>query len=63
MVVELDQPGIGRVRQLGSPIALSRTPASIERPAPELGADSEEVLASIGYGPEEIAELKEEGVI
>src|SRR6185503_3924281 len=40
MIVELNQPGIGPVRQAGFPIGLSRTPAAIERPAPALGAQT-----------------------
>ena len=31
MVVELDQPGIGSVKQVGSPLKLSRTPPDTER--------------------------------
>jgi crotonobetainyl-CoA:carnitine CoA-transferase CaiB-like acyl-CoA transferase len=44
MVVELEQPGIGKVRQTGFPIKLSRTPASIRRPAPALGEQDGELL-------------------
>jgi crotonobetainyl-CoA:carnitine CoA-transferase CaiB-like acyl-CoA transferase len=46
MVVEVDQPGIGPVKQAGFPIKLSRTPAQVRRPAPPLGGDSAEVLGS-----------------
>ncbi len=63
MVLELDQPGIGPVRQAGFPIALSRTPAKVERPAPALGQQTDEVLAAIGYDPERIAALRAEGVV
>jgi crotonobetainyl-CoA:carnitine CoA-transferase CaiB-like acyl-CoA transferase len=44
MVVELEQPGIGTVKQAGFPIKLSRTPASVRRPAPALGAQDADVL-------------------
>jgi len=63
MVVELDQPGIGSVRQAGFPIKLSRTPAAIAVPAPALGEQSDEVLRAIGYDDERIATLREEGVV
>jgi alpha-methylacyl-CoA racemase len=63
LVVELDQPGIGEVRQIGFPIRLSRTPASIARHAPALGEHTEEVLNAIGYDEERIAGLREEGVV
>jgi crotonobetainyl-CoA:carnitine CoA-transferase CaiB-like acyl-CoA transferase len=44
MVVELEQPGIGKVKQTGFPIKLSRTPAGIRRPAPALGEQDGELL-------------------
>ena len=44
MVIELEQPGIGAVRQAGFPIKMSRTPASVRRPAPALGEQDAEVL-------------------
>jgi alpha-methylacyl-CoA racemase len=65
MVVELDQPGVAEpVRQLGAPVKLSRTPAEpVRAPGPLLGEHSDEVLAQAGYGPEEIAALKEAGAV
>jgi crotonobetainyl-CoA:carnitine CoA-transferase CaiB-like acyl-CoA transferase len=60
MVVELDQPGIGAVKQVGAPIKLSRTPADTTGAAPALGADTDEVLREIGVDPEA---LREEGVV
>ena len=59
MVVELDQPRIGTVRQLGSPQRLSRTPADPRRPAPALGEHTEEVLADAGLSSGEVAKLRE----
>ena len=62
MVVELEQPGASEpVRQLGVPVKLSRTPGGPQGPGPALGADTDDVLASIGYSEQEIAELKESG--
>ena len=63
MVVELDQPGFGPVKQVGFPIALSRTPASIERHAPALGEHTDHVLAAIGYDETRIEALRSEGVV
>ncbi|PWU23211.1 MAG: hypothetical protein C5B48_09035, partial [Candidatus Rokuibacteriota bacterium] len=63
MLVELNQPGIGPVRQVGFPVALSRTPASVSRPAPALGEQTDEVLGAIGYDDERIAALREQGVV
>lgn len=61
MVVEFDQPGIGPVRQIGSPIRMSRTPAAEASAAPAIGADTRDVLASAGIAPEEIEQLFEVG--
>lgn len=63
MVVELDQPGAQRpVRLLGVPVKLSRTPGDANRaPGPGLGEHTREVLASLGYGAEEIEALLASG--
>jgi alpha-methylacyl-CoA racemase len=61
MVVSYEQPGFGEVKQLGFPIKLSRTPASIERPAPALGEHTAELLTEAGYSAEEIQALEESG--
>jgi alpha-methylacyl-CoA racemase len=63
MVVELDQPGIGTVRQLGLPVKLSRTPGSVHRPAAALGEHTSEVLAESGFEEGEIAALLESGAV
>ena len=63
MVVELDQPGAGKVRQLGIPIKLSRTPGRVRSPGPVLGEHTAEVLASLGYTEAEAAALEESGAV
>jgi crotonobetainyl-CoA:carnitine CoA-transferase CaiB-like acyl-CoA transferase len=48
----------------GLPITLSKTPGSVESLGPELGQDTELILADIvGISWERIGELKEQGVI
>jgi crotonobetainyl-CoA:carnitine CoA-transferase CaiB-like acyl-CoA transferase len=49
---------------VNSPIKLSRTPVKLEKANPELGENTEEILASLlGYSPEKIAGLKSEKAI
>src|SRR5436190_2535198 len=59
MVVELDQPHLGPVRQLGVPVKMSRTPGRVEKPAPALGEHTDEVLREAGYSEEEIGAMTE----
>jgi alpha-methylacyl-CoA racemase len=61
MVVELDQPRLGKVRQLGTPVKLSATPADTSRPAPAFGEHTAEALAEVGYSAAEIAAMIESG--
>jgi crotonobetainyl-CoA:carnitine CoA-transferase CaiB-like acyl-CoA transferase len=63
MVVEIEQPGAERkVRSLGVPFKLSRTPGRHDRlPGPALGEHTEEALLAAGYSAAEVAELLAEG--
>jgi alpha-methylacyl-CoA racemase len=65
MIVTIDQPGAERpIRQLGTPIKLSRTPAQPgRRPAPALGEHTDEVLAAAGFSEQELATLHGYGAI
>ena len=64
MLVEIDQPAVGKMRIANSPIRLSETPGQVYAAAPLLGEHTEEVLrAVLGYGQEKIDSLKAEGVI
>jgi alpha-methylacyl-CoA racemase len=63
-VVEVDQPGAAvPVRLLGPPVRLSRTPPDGSRPGPALGADTDAVLAELGYSPNEIDALRAAGAV
>ncbi len=63
MLVELTHPVAGKIKIPGSPIKLSETPAEVKVPAPLLGQHNNEILQDLGYSTEQIAELKEHGVI
>jgi crotonobetainyl-CoA:carnitine CoA-transferase CaiB-like acyl-CoA transferase len=63
LVQSVNHPTVGEVPQIGPPITLSETPASIERPPPLLGEHTDEVLSAIGYDAERLERLHESGVI
>lgn len=50
-------------RVVGTPIRLSDTPTRVGGPAPELGADTMEVLRAAGYSDDELAALLAAGAI
>ena len=62
-VVELEHPLAGTLRTLACPIHLSDTPATYRLPPPLLGQHTSEVLAELGYSPEEIARWADDGAI
>jgi crotonobetainyl-CoA:carnitine CoA-transferase CaiB-like acyl-CoA transferase len=60
----VDYPGLPRPAPLArTPAWLSETPAAIRHRAPTLGEHTDQVLAEIGYGQAEIADLRQRGVI
>jgi len=62
-VTEIDYPKYGkRLKVHGTPWQFSETPVRIGI-APELGADNDEVLASIGYSQSDIRDLRERKII
>ena len=64
MFPTMQQPGVGDFRVTAVPIKFSETPTTIYRPAPALGEHNEEVYGQmLGYTPEQVAELKEQGII
>ena len=63
MYVELPHPTLGVVKTTGVPVKLSASPGAVERLPPELGADTDAVLASYGFSAAEIAALRTAGAI
>jgi crotonobetainyl-CoA:carnitine CoA-transferase CaiB-like acyl-CoA transferase len=63
MVMELDHPTEGKVRQVGIGIKLSHTPGKFRSFASLTGEDTDETLRKLGYSAEKIDELRQAGVI
>jgi len=62
LVVELDVPGGGKVRQLANPIKFSATPPEYGSVGVQAGTHTREVLLELGYSTSEIDQFEERGV-
>jgi crotonobetainyl-CoA:carnitine CoA-transferase CaiB-like acyl-CoA transferase len=62
MLLEIGQP-TGKVKILGFPVKMSRTPARLNRPSPQLGEHTGEILSTLGYSSEKIKDLRDKGVV
>ncbi|RLI40567.1 CoA transferase [Candidatus Bathyarchaeota archaeon] len=64
MLVEIEHPKVGKIKQIGIPMKFSETPGEIKVPPPLLGQHTEEILKNLlGYSEEEINQLRSEEVI
>jgi formyl-CoA transferase len=59
----VEHPTLGAIRLVNQAARLSRTPAAMAMPPPELGEHTEEILHELGFGSGEIAALRERKVI
>jgi formyl-CoA transferase len=57
-------PKLGDIKVVGQPINLTKAPQPAEyRPTPELGQNTDEIMASLGHDAKSIADLRSRGVI
>jgi formyl-CoA transferase len=63
MAVPMPHPSRTDTAVVNQAVSLSRTPATINRPTPELGEHTDEVLRSLGYDAAAIGELRKRGVV
>jgi formyl-CoA transferase len=61
-IVEVDHPVRGKYLTVGNPIKLSDSPTDVVR-SPLLGEHTDEVMAELGYSPDQIATLRSLGAI
>ncbi|NHJ20883.1 MAG: CoA transferase [Candidatus Lokiarchaeota archaeon] len=62
MVVELDHPEFGTIKNINSPIKYSRTPLTIRSLAPKIGQHTKEILKELNYTEDEIKNLRKSGL-
>jgi crotonobetainyl-CoA:carnitine CoA-transferase CaiB-like acyl-CoA transferase len=64
LLQDTDYPGLPRPVPLAPPpVDLSETPGRFRHRAPTLGEHTEQILAELGYGPAEIADLRARDVV
>ena len=64
MVVEVEEPDRGPVREMGIPVKLKGTPGGIRGRSPRLGEHTREILTGLlGYSDKDVTRFKEEGLI
>jgi crotonobetainyl-CoA:carnitine CoA-transferase CaiB-like acyl-CoA transferase len=63
MVTHVDDPELGRVPHVRTPVRLSRSRVAVRSVAPKLGAHTIEVLKGVGYSQAEVEALRRDRVI
>jgi crotonobetainyl-CoA:carnitine CoA-transferase CaiB-like acyl-CoA transferase len=63
MVIAVNDPRHGQVKQVGFAPKLSETPQSVRRLAPTLGEHTDEILGGLGLPQSEITRLRKKGAI
>ncbi len=63
MAQAVEHPELGRIELVGQAIKLSRTPAKLETATPGQGEHTDAILAELGYGAEEVAGFRRDGVV
>ena len=55
--------GIGELKLFGLTAKLEKTPGAVETPPPRLAEHTDEILGGLGYTAQEIAKLRERGIV
>lgn len=63
MAAPVEHPSRGRIELVGQPVRFHRTPWRLRNACPEMGEHTESILARLGYREDEIASLRERGVL
>lgn len=62
MIIDVESPGGGQIRQAGISIKLSETPGRIKNTGTRQGENTDEILSELGYTRKEIQQLQKEGI-
>jgi formyl-CoA transferase len=63
MATPMDSPLMGTQEVVASAISITGFSKAIRKPTPEMGSSTDEVLESVGYSADEIAEMRKKGAI
>jgi len=63
MVIEVEHPTLGKIKQVGIAPKLSGTPGKVRSLSPLPGEHTDEILRELGYEREKIENLRREGVV
>ncbi|MER3420436.1 MAG: hypothetical protein C4290_07890 [Chloroflexota bacterium] len=63
LVAEVEHALVGRLKMVGPPVHMSRTPLRPQGAAPALGQHTDEILRSLGYEDGQISELRRRGIV
>lgn len=63
MLVEVEHPKLGKVKQTGIAIKLSETPGRIQNLGVAPGTNTDEILNHVGFKEHEIADLRRQGAV
>lgn len=63
MLLEVDHLTAGKIKMIGFPVKMERTPAHISLPPPVLGQHNHEILKGLNYSDEAIEDLRKREII
>jgi len=63
LALQLTDPELGPLTAVGLPIKFGASAGEVRGPAPRAGRDNAEILARLGYSPDQIEGLRRDGII